>query len=420
MNSTIVKTGFVLVLCFAAVAIVPLLFFSCSQPDTQILSDNGTSIVSLAASKSVPSRITAINLSVSGDDMETISQSIDADQSSLTLEVPAGEARTFTLDMSNKTATFSGSVTEDLTAGEETELTIPLELTGMKLIVPDAAYHLAEGGRIVQINDMTGAGWIEKDYADFSSLGHSSPDNFVPYDVDFDDKGRIYIANNTTSGGMGGIIRLDDINDTSPEAIVTGTEVSSIAIDRLNDLIYYFIYDGDLFTYFLKQYNYSTGDKKEYNLSTYELIPERLAVDDDGMVYIVHDYGAGVQKFNPSGEGSLTGNSYSAEDTKEVVHKNGHIYVADLGGELSPRVIKLTTDLDYVDELPGKPDETDPFHGPQRFLAVLSDKIYVIDEGVEELAPDENNRIVAFDDITGSGWVTYQNSSDPFSFFSFC
>jgi DNA-binding beta-propeller fold protein YncE len=411
MNSSIVKTGSVLVLCFAAVAIVPLLFFSCNQMGTQSLSDNGTSIVSLAASKSVPSRITEITLSVSGDGMETVSKSIDPDQSSLTLEIPAGEARTFSLTMANKTVTFSGSVTEDLTAGEETELSIPLELSGTKPIVPDADYYNG-GGRIVQINGMTGAGWIEKDWDDFSGLGYGSPYDFFPYDVDFDDKGRIYIANNSSSGG---IIRLDDINDTSPEAIVSGEEIPSLAIDRLNGFLYYFIYDGDLFTYFLKQYNYNTGNEKEYNLSPYELIPESLAIDDEGMVYIVHDYGSGIQKFNPTGEGSLTGNSYTAEEAIDVLYKNGYIYVADIGGELPPKVIKLTTDLDYVDELPGKPDETDPFHGPQRFLAVLSDKIYVIDE--EQFEPDEDNRTVAFDDISGTGWTTYQNSSDPFSFF---
>ena len=64
--------------------------------------------------------------------------------------------------------------------------------------------------------------------------------NFLPFDVDLDSSGRIYVANNNSTSTYGRVIRIDDIegnNLTQFEDKSAG--ISAVAIDRSNNYVYY-------------------------------------------------------------------------------------------------------------------------------------------------------------------------------------
>ena len=305
----------------------------------------------------------------------------------------------------------AGAVTYTVTAENETTQEYTVNVTGNRLVVPDATYYEGvegSGGRIVQINDMTGGGWTARDGTD---LGLSVDSDFIPYDVDYDIYGRIYIAN--YHGTSGGILRLNSLDDTSPTTIVSDVGlVPAIAVDRVNSRVYYLADKGSGYQINRCDYDGGSGYTFEYNF--YDAYG--LAIDEEGMLYVASSPdGGAIDKIDPSGEGSPLLEYWGLNNAWDVLYKSTYIYAADAS---SPeKVVRLTKDLAYLDELAGKPGGEDDFHGPRRFLAVLNKKFYLIDE--DENEPETNNRLVSFDDITGSGWKTYQNGDDPFSFFNY-
>jgi len=77
--------------------------------------------------------ITDITVTVTGEDMDKIVQTVPLDTLEAVLDVPAGEARTFTVDISGSNGgVFSGSETVDLVAGDDVGLAITVSL------IPDA------------------------------------------------------------------------------------------------------------------------------------------------------------------------------------------------------------------------------------------------------------------------------------------
>ena len=88
--------------------------------------------------KALPEGIDSIELNVTGPGMEQIEESIEVGENSVTIEVPSGERREFNIDISTSLVTFSGSAVEDLTAGEEEEITIPMDLSEINMLIPDA------------------------------------------------------------------------------------------------------------------------------------------------------------------------------------------------------------------------------------------------------------------------------------------
>jgi hypothetical protein len=395
-----------------------LLVFACSNP--VVGSDSvPVSITIPGGGKGVPPAITSIALEITGTDMDTIKQDINKKDSQVTVEVPSGKARTFSLTVTNPYVTCAGSATADLTPGEEVEISIPLQLTETKIIIPDAENH-----RIVQIDDMSGSGWVEHDWSDY---GFAADTDFYPWDIDFDGLGRIYIANNSSTGA--GIIRLDSIDDTTPTVIGTDNEVVSLAVDRTHNLIYYFIdYSGDgscdlrrcdldgsnMISY------YDNGNGK---LALFYSNDIGVAVDDEGFVYVAWSPGWGddnaVSKIDPSGGGSevayisITG---ATDLPWDVLYYKGTIYVASV---ISQNIVRLDTDLAGITggPLAADPDNLDDiFYGPRRFVGINKDKIIVIDDS----DMDNSDRLVSFSDIDGTGWVSYGSYGsgvDQFIFF---
>ena len=92
--------------------------------------------------RNIPAYVSTIYLEVSAEDMETITvEDIDIFEGSVTFEVPAGEARTFSLVMDTGSVVFEGSTTEDLIAGEEVEIVVEMEMMDTRIIIPDATYY---------------------------------------------------------------------------------------------------------------------------------------------------------------------------------------------------------------------------------------------------------------------------------------
>ncbi len=364
--------------------------------------------------KGAPSNITSLSLIITGPGMSPIESYYSSVPSSITVEVPAGNDRQFELiahvDPSSPSAatSFKGTATVDLAPGEKKNITLNMITNETKLLIPDPSWS---NNRLVQIDNMNGNGWIEVHGTD---IGYGADSEFEPYDVDFDAQGRIYIANNHFF--VGGVIRIDNMNYAPYDTIVNQIGVRSIAIDRVNNDLYYITYND------LYRKNLDGGAPITLTVSGLEISFEGIAIDDDGLIYIANDGGDEVVKYNPLTETVIKQVGVGSIPW-DVIVKSPFVYVAryDSGGA-NDKIIQLTKTLDIVDELPGKPDSTDDFRGPHRFIAILNKRIYVIDE--DESAADIE-RIVAFDDINGTNWDTFDPSmlippESAFLFYNVC
>jgi len=194
----------------------------------------GSARASLVLAKQLPANVASIVLVVSGPGMKTVAGEYAVGTSSVTLEVPAGVGRTFTLLANTPSVTLKGEATVDLQPGETREVVLNPTLFDSQIIIPDYRNY-----RLVQISDMAGTGWKAVQFSNLG-LGMTGNTQFVPYDVDFDAQGRIYIANR-----YDGIVRLDSIDDTSAEWFFKGAGAPigtvAVAVDRATNYLYYSI-----------------------------------------------------------------------------------------------------------------------------------------------------------------------------------
>ncbi len=370
---------------------------------------HGTAQASIAA-KDVPVNIASIALIVTGPDMAPIQNTYSASVGSIELEVPAGLGRTFTLLLTTASATLRADTTVDLVAGETKEILLTPKLAGTDIVIPDALNN-----RIVQISDMTGAGWIEKGSTDFGG-------SFMPYDIDFDDQGRIYIANDAAESLVGGVIRIDDIASVSPTGFVNvdaGTTANTLAVDRVNGYVYYTPGYSPLYRKNIHSATIDTDTPESFDLL---LEPEvagnfnttGIAVDAEGYVYIINTYGNNVLKYDPRlPVTSRVVASANIEVPWDVAVKGGTVLVSDPGA----------TSIDILDlnlSSIGTYSDPDPalMFKPERFLGASDlPGIYLIEES--NLSPYD--RLVYMQDISGAGWTAFGEwgtSTGQFNFFA--
>ncbi len=369
--------------CFVALTGV-LSLLACSLPD----GDSTGKAKSALVLKALPSHVASFTVTVSGPGMVDTEVTVATGTDSVVFEVPAGSDRTFEVTASTASAGFSGSSTTDLAPGEEKTLVIEMSLASTKIVVPD---YLK--GRIVQMDDMNGGGWKSTD------LGLGA--EFAPRDVDFDRFGRIYIANGPSRGGDYGVLRIDDINDTSPDVIVQSSRVYTIAVDRQRELLYYINDFGELYRTDLDGNSPHYYDNFDWAFG--------MDVDADGTLYIGYSPdGGAVQSYDPTGSGSYL-NDYLLNAPYDVIVKEPYVYVAQTG-EVQ-QIVQLAKNLQQITGSYDGPFG-DEFFGPSRFVARLNDSFYVIDEN------GDMDRLVKFDSITGGGWQTYAGKpGDEFGFF---
>ncbi len=87
----------------------------------------------------------------------------------------------------------------------------------------------------------------------------------------------------------------------------------------------------------------------------------------------------------------------------DILIKNQNIYIASTGLD---QIIRLDPDMASPQTLANDPNNaSDVFSGPVRFVGIMNRRIFVIDED----GGDTVDRVVAFDNISGSGWQTYDD-----------
>jgi hypothetical protein len=348
---------------------------------------------------------------------------------SLPVSVQVSEGATVEPEDGSKVDFSSGPVTFTVTAENGKTQDYTVTVIGNKLHVLDPAYDTTTPvGRIVQIDDLTGTGFTPRTFTDY-----------LPYKIDYDIYGRMYIVNYSSSNP--GIIRLDDIGDSTPDTIVSDTSrVPALAIDRDNSWIYY-LYEDTAPNYKLARCDYNGNNVKtygyifeDYNFTNFL----GLTIDENGILYINHNTmaagGHEIMKYDPSGSGSVVKKITAADvpvtwawdDIRDILYKDGYLYVADYGNSTTETYIyQLNQDLTDSGVPPLTiPDDSgsphgDDYTGVKRFLAVLNRKFYVIDD--HSIDSDNYDRIIAFYNLSMVGWETMWADAvtgDLFEFFN--
>ena len=387
------------------------------------------STVTITLEHSLPD-IESFDLAVSGDDMDNVTASVDGSASEIVAEVPDGSGRIFTVtaavdgSSSGAALTFTGTAVEDLTAGEPTAFDLPVDTLGStKIVIPDYLQS-----RLVQIDDMNGGNW-EDLMASAVNPDWVADSYFLPYDVDFDNQGRIYVANYSSQAD--GIVRIDDISGFGAyEFTTTFSYAKAIAVDRENGILYYAAaIDGD----FIYEVSLADTGHAQVSISGISGSPQfnGLAVDDDGNLYIagsanIDNTDYVLVKYNPV-TGTVAAGYEDADGDVEVawdvIVKGDRVYMTNYTTELTAnQIMQFDTDLNLLDSFgdtagdPSDPGDSE-FLGPHRFVAILNEKITVTDE--YEYDYSTTDRLVSFDDLDGSGWDSFDPSEVSESVFSF-
>ena len=381
----------------AALLFSVLMFLSCPNPTDEKAMANPVLVM-----KALPSNISSFDLRVSGPGRDPVELSFAAGATSITIELPPGKDITFELTANIDPASpkiflsHQGSATTDLTAGETKTITLDMDVSETKLLIPD---HW--NNRLVIMNDMSGAGWTELTSADLPSVT-----NFYPYDVDIDSQGRIYIANNDNAQSEMYIVRIDDITGANDTVLIDDPSddyILGLAVNEENGYIYYTTEPNCCGTAaYLKRSNLDGSNVVTLlsDLTTPSIYSARgVAVDQEGNVYLAHSNDEVLRW--PSGQ---TYTIPAGGRVFDVMVRDDYVYAANFDwGGANNTVIKLTKNLNYVTELQDKPGGGDSMFGPHRFLAVISKKAYLIDE--DRSTTDE--RLLAVTDISGAGWTSY-------------
>ncbi len=366
--------------------------------------------------RNLPQNILAMTLSVSADDFGTITVPIpDTGITELTVIVPAGTDRTFEITVyptpENVVTEYKGSQTVDLAAGESTGVLVTLDIESMKILVPDA-----EGNRIVQIDDMDGPGWIEKNN---TALGIGP--TIYPWDIDIDGSGRIYFAHNGNTTGGAIIYRIDSMADISAEPLVVkdGGFVA-LTVDRTNDLLYYS--DGSS----LWQSDLDGNSEQSLSLAgppeVYSI--NGIAMGESGYLYIAGTYFNGaaqipyVFQYDPAGQTVVNYRDMSGYggDCWDAL-LTGNTVLAAVNGS-NNKMVSLSKDLQTENGvLAQDPVSSDPMLGPRRFLSEANSTLYILDE--EMSYNDSVNRILSIEDESGTGWTTFYPGDIGKTYFGF-
>jgi hypothetical protein len=275
-----------------------------------------------------------------------------------------------------------------------------------KLVIPDY-----DNNRVVQIDNINGDGWSDISGTDIEYLLDT---DFDPYDIDFDAQGRIYIINNHISEG--GVIRIDNMKDTTKDDIVSLNNLRAIAIDRVNGYLYYAIYSGAAQDQLHRCYLDGSNDTQ---LDLFAIDDIRgLAVDENGLVYIAWSTfdTCAITVYNPNvSNGIILDTKYYGsalyEEGWDVIVKSSYIYAAvDEGSGGQNKIIKFLFDT-QTNELVEHDLYITDLYGPHRFIG-LNQMICFIDEGI-------GDRLISMKNIDGDTIEYYGETGTGVGQFNF-
>ncbi len=361
--------------------------------------------------------LSTIHISVTGPGMSPIEADFTGSTTEATLMVPAGKERTFRLTADAEPGLSPitrkhGSVTADLVAGNNT---LALR-TGFesKLLIPDT-----KNSRIAQIDD------INDTTIDASATITS------PYDIEQDSFGRIYVACYAPSGNN--IYMTPDITKsfTSLTTAVSPPSTSiAIAIDRTSDTLYHIVQNASIYQLYslrLTATDSLTDTLVSMPVSHSILLTGSstgLAVDADGMLYVLANVDAAfsILKLKITGSSS----TYVAHRelsallpsliAYDIMAKGDRIYLSAYHPTGYPSgegaIVEFSHDLLATTLFGG----SSGLYQPLRFLAITNKKFYICDDNANDGSGNEQDKVLAFDDISDT---TLESTAFPASTFNF-
>ncbi|MBN2159957.1 MAG: hypothetical protein JW807_11225, partial [Spirochaetes bacterium] len=312
-----------------------------------------------------------------------------------------------------------------LPAGSTVSVLVLMGLYETKIVLPDPFDNVNVSDpyrRLIQINDMSGAGWVE---INGDSFAIDPPVMFWPWAVDFDNSGKIYVANNMSSTDSDVILRFNNIHDASPVSIGSGlgSGIISVAIDRPRNIVYYATQN------YLRQCDLNgIIDITLTSPSNLDSI-SALAVGADGTLYIggSNTLGQGtVWRYNLLSP--LSSDYYSGTYTpSDIEVKGSNIYVTYDGSGSTDKIVLLSDDLAFLDGYgmwvgpnPSLNENPGMFYNPRRFVAIRNDALIIIDDANTGFDFD---KLVSIRNISGADWTTYGTEgkeTGQFQFFYGC
>jgi len=346
-----------------------------------------------------PVNIESILVQITGPGMSTIEYGFEPTVTTITVVVPAGASRTISViataspEQESAALAFTGTATLDLSPGESKSISVTMIVSETKIVIPDYLNN-----RIIQIDDISGTGSVV-----YNTIS--------PYDVDFDVAGRIYIARNAA---VQGVIRINDITGAGSLDITGIQSIRTLAIDRINNLIYFASSTE------LRKCNYDGSNPVQLDTTTDSITNMiGLDVDDNGILYIVSMSNT-VYKYDPGTQSAVDSYTDNLSSPWDIVIKEPNLYIANPYGANGYRVIQLDSNLSFVhgygDDATSTNHNPGMFYGPYRFVAILNDKITMIDDGT---SPPWNDKLIQMDDINGTNWTTYPTTGDGQAYFRF-
>jgi hypothetical protein len=400
-----------------------------------------------AVAQSAPAALSSIQVRVTGPDIGAIEQQF-APFGQVSLNVPSGSFRQFevlaNVDSGDPGAALSyrGTAIANLPAGETVSVPVVMSLNETKILVPDYL-----NSRIVVMNN-PGVGWNTVNSYTYLQASHT----LYPYDIDYDSRGRIYVAN-YAAAPEGDILRFDDTTFADSGTLrlhgsIGLSWLTSVAVDRSNNRVFYSngtqLFQSDL----------DGGSEKTLPLTDPNSILPAIgqingmdAGPGGNRLYIAGtdvNYLSTIFIYDPDVSrgrgihGGIAGAFTSANlvTPMDVQVRPPYVYVANLNGNFGDfirdgyNIFQLQIDsanalspaAHYGNSTGGSPTPPFGFHGPRHFVGLRNEYLIVIDEGF-----GPSDRLVSFGNILGTGWVSYPATGSSsgsgvgqYNFYSFC
>ena len=362
----------------------------------------------------------------------------------ITIEVPEGNGINFELTIQLADAfiavdpgaatSYTGTDTVDISV-DSAVVTLNMRVGSTKLVVPDYYFN----NRVLQFDDISDTTSIVLNSASpvFGAWLTAGGLQFRPYDIDFDNEGKIYIANNLGGSGMGSncVIRVDDITGINP---INFTEpeydygVIALTVDRRNNFVYYATSAASLLNSILNRSALDGTGEIELDVTTGVASIDSIqgmTMDENGIIYISGTTPATdptVFRYDPvlqSVTASYTMPNAITNNPWDVIAKDDFVYITNPDGADGWKIIQLTPNLttpvgygiDKTEAMYSPDTAPGHFYHPRRFVAVLNKKLTIIDDRYGE----ELDKLVSIDDILGTNWETLPATGDGQSMFFF-
>ncbi len=379
-----------------------------------------------------PDVITGGTLTVSLPETDDIVKSFSKDDDSIRMVVPSGRHRKIELEINldptlanNPTAvlSFMGTAYVDLAPNEVKNVSLKMIPGRTRLVVPDFGKD-----RVVQFNDaLDGSGFDE-----YLPLDTSGAAGLVPYDLDLDARGNVYIGYfyDAAVPPYYFIAKTDRITGSSKTLIPVGQSVSALGIDKYNNLLYYYSTGNQIFRIDLNTADVTTAIPVSIPLPVGYTTIYAIDVDREGYVYILSGATSTfAAKVNPKTGGimaELTGSPLAIPT--DMVVKEGLLYISNTGnGTANYEILVLrTSDMSLYNNAGSRHTGNPPllegeFFGPRRFVGTTNKPFYIMDEGQYGMvAVLYANYIIKFNDLGWLPWTVFNAGQTPYlcTFFS--